>query len=123
MRILKIFKIIRDDKKLGIENRHNRADEINQLLKLNKYYYTKPLITQKCNTYVVEYKRPQFWYDNESITIKNILNKVASWHVSHWLVYASGSKCGFSTSIVYGIFSKKNIYIWLERESKRVDRL
>lgn len=43
--------------------------------------------------YQAEFSR-QFWYDNERITIKNILAKLKSWYVTYWDAYdGNGGRC------------------------------
>jgi len=122
MNIFKIVKIIIEDKKYKENGYNKRVNEINSTLKLYRTYNTKPFIIDG-EKYIVEYSKGRFWYDNERITLKKIIYKFSYWHVHHWLVYPSGGKCGFGTSIVSGYFSKKNIYKFLEQESKRIDNI
>jgi hypothetical protein len=121
MNIIKILKIVISDKIHKTNGRNKRVAEVNHLLRLCSSYETEPFITNN-NKFIVEYKRPQFWYDNQPITINNILNKFKYWHVEHWLVYPNGGRCGFATGMVDGMFTKKNIYNWLKKESKRIDK-
>jgi hypothetical protein len=114
MKLLKIVKIILDDKKYQSEGRHYRVTEINQLLNLCKPHFTKPSVTTCGNKYTAEYKRLQFWYDNEPITFKSILEKFTAWYVYLWLVYPNSGKCGLASSIVY---SKSKIYEYLKSQS------
>ena len=122
MKLLKIIKIIIDDKKYGSKGRNDRVTEINQLLRLEKTYFTPEY---KCGSrkYVVEYKRFRFWYDNRPITLRAIWECFGSWHVMHWLACEKGIRCGFETAIVRGRFSKKRIYRWLENESRRLEKV
>lgn len=120
MNILKVIKIILEDKKFGSKGRNDRVTRINQLLGLTKQYFTKPLHTNMENDYKVEYKRFQFWYDNKPITFKSILDRFTGWHVYLWLVYPNGGKCGLASSIVY---SKSEIHKYLKSQSYVYDKI
>lgn len=122
MNLFKVIKIIIDDKIYQRDGHNERVNKINSILKLTKKYNTKPF-TVEDRKYIVEYSKGRFWYDGQPITIKNIINKFSYWHVHHWRVYPEGDKCGYETNIVPGYFSKKNIYIFLEEESKSIDRI
>lgn len=124
MKLLRIIQIVRQDKKNGINGRHDRTTEINHLLGLDKNYTTDVNNTGK-NRYVVDYKRSQFWYDNRPITFKAILDKLAWWHVQIWtLVGETGkSRVGFGSGMVKNRFGKKEVYNWLYSQSKVYDKI
>jgi len=119
-KLINILKIISADKKFGSVGRNDRVTQINKILGVDRYFYTDPLNTGKRN-WVVEYKRPQYWYDNRPITIKTTFELFTKWHVMLWeLIGNKGSKCGFTGTMVRGV-GKKNIYKFLKHESRCFD--
>ena len=46
--------------------------------------YTVRLVSDLGITYEAEYHRTRYWYDEERITIKGILEKRKWWHVTYW---------------------------------------
>jgi len=105
---------------MGSTDRNDRVTAINALLGVTRYYYTPKLNTGK-RKWIVEYQRPQFWYDDRPITLKATISLFTKWHVMLWeLIGDKGSKCGFTGSMVNG-FGKKEIYRFLRLESWRHD--
>ena len=121
MKLLKLLKIVCEDKKYGSENRNKRVNEINTLLGSFKEKTTNPYITDSGNKYVVTYRRGQFYYDDKPITLKEIWRNNGFWHVWHWSVFEYGGRCGHGTSIVSGRFSKIYIYKFLEMQSEHLE--
>ncbi len=120
LKVFRILKIISDDKKLGQNGRNDRVTEINKLLGVTKRYETPVLDTGK-NKYVVEYTRPQYWYDMRPITFKDTFRLFTMWHVHLWKADGK-SRTGFSTAMVYGCGTRK-VKEFLERESRVYDAI
>ncbi len=116
MKVLKVFKIIHDDKKYGSTDRNNRVTEINEILKLSHGGRTKNFEI-KGIMYYVTYRHMQFWYDNRPITFKRAWRCLGYYHVQLWKCFESGGHCGFGTDIIKGRFTKKHIYKWLENQA------
>ena len=119
-RLFYIIKILIDDKRKGSIGRNDRVTVINSLLGVTRAYFAPELNTGK-RIWTVEYRRPQFWYDNRPITPKAVLRLFTMWHVMLWeLIGDKGSKIGFTSSMVHG-FGKRQIYKFLRLESWRHD--
>ena len=55
----------------------------NKLIGSNKRYSVR-VVSDVGVTYEVEYHRTRYWYDEERITIRGILQKRKLWHVTYW---------------------------------------
>jgi hypothetical protein len=116
MKLFKLLKIFKEDKKYGYDGRYERAFDINTLLRLNIKRCTKPYITPKGETYVVNYCHGYFFYDSTRISLKNLIKKLGYWHVQLFLVCPTGGVIGFEHAITNGI-TKKSVYKWLREQA------
>jgi hypothetical protein len=117
-KLIQIIRILIEDKRKGKEGRTDRVTAINELLGGTKSAYTPELETGN-RKWIVEYKRPQFWYDNRPITLTETIRCFSSWHVRLWkLIGDKGSMVGFTNTMVGG-FGKREIYKFLNVEARR----
>jgi hypothetical protein len=119
-KLLAIIRILINDKRFGSDGRNLRVTAINQLLGVTRERFTPVLNTGK-RDWIVEYRRPQFWYDNKPITLLSTLRLFTMWHVMLWeKIGDKGSKIGFTGSMVHGV-GKKKIFKFLRLEAWRHD--
>lgn len=123
MKIIKALLIVLKDRRLGAVGRNDRVNKLNRLLGFDRRFTTSVHDTGK-HKYVVDYKRSQFWYDNKPIRIRNIIDNYGWWHVQIWEIFGkSGSRCGFTSTMIRSRFGRKKIYEWLEAQSERYDEI
>lgn len=91
-----------------------------------EYMYRTKTIKRKFkdgNTYILEYHRSPFWaYEKRSLKLF-FKEKFDLWHGYVWLVYESGSRCGFGSCCFRSFFPKRRMRKFLISETDRLENI